>query len=149
MKLAYLIKRMIRDYFIIFAIVVMCISVMRFVFSTTEYYSLKDIFIFMLFSLVADLPSLILYSPEELPEKRMRLRIVIHFAVLEAVLLILANVMDLVNGTLTTVIFAIQIAVIYILVRLFTWMFDSKEASNINERIRALKNGSVEGPEDD
>lgn len=119
MKLADYIKRLIRDYFIIFAIIVISITVLRQIFLPDAYFELKDIFIYMICALVGDLPSLIFYSPKEISEKEMRLRIIIHFVVLETVLLILTNVMGWVNGILNTILFAFQIAVIYVLVHFF------------------------------
>ena len=145
MKLPDYIKKLIRDYFIIFAIIIICITVLRQVFSPYEYFELKDIFIYMIGALVGDLPSLILYSPKEMPEKEMRIRIIIHFVVLEAVLLTLANVMGLVTGILSTIFFAFQIAVIYALIRFLSWRDDRKAARRINEKLKAMKDGPEDG----
>jgi flagellar biosynthesis component FlhA len=149
MKLTDYIKRLIRDYFIIFAIVVICITVLRQIFSPDEYFELKDIFIYMICSLVADLASLILYSRKDIPEKEMRLRIIIHFVVLEAVLLTLTNVMGWVAGIPGTIILAFQIAVIYVLVGFLSWRDDKKTAHKINEKLKAMKDESRYGPEEE
>lgn len=149
MKLIDYIKKLIRDFFIIFAIIVICITVLRQIFSPGEYFELKDIFIYMICSLVADLASLIFYLPKEISEKAMRLRIIIHFVVLEAALLTLANVMGWVTGILNTVLLAFQIAVIYVLVRFLSWRDDRKTASRINEKLKAMKDQSVDGTEEE
>lgn len=147
MKLTDYIKKLIRDYFVIFAIVVICITVLRQIFSPDEYFELKDIFIYMICALAGDLPSLIFYSPKEISEKEMRLRLIIHFVVLEAVLLTLANVMGWVTGILNTILFAFQIAVIYVLLRFLSWMDDRKVAYRINEKLRVMNHESGDGPE--
>lgn len=149
MKLSDYIKKLIRDYFIIFAIVVICITVLRQIFSPDEYFELKDIFIYMICALAGDLPSLILYLPKEISEKAMRIRVIIHFVVLEAVLLILANVTGWVTGILSTTILAFQIAVIYGLVRLLSWSANRKTAHRINEKLKAMKDGSGYGFEEE
>lgn len=61
MKLTDYVKKLIRDYFIIFAIIVICITVLRQIFSPDEYFELKDIFVYMICALIGDLPSLIFY----------------------------------------------------------------------------------------
>jgi len=44
-----------------------------------------------------------------------------------------------VNSVLDGVILALQIAVIYIIVRLLSWQKDKKEAQKINEKLKAFK----------
>jgi hypothetical protein len=149
MKLTDYVKKLIRDYFIIFAIIVIFITVLRQIFSPDENFELKDIFIYMISALVGDLPSLILYSPEAISEKEMRLRIIIHFMVLEAVLLTLANVMGWVASIPGTIILAFQIALIYMLVRFLSWRDDRKIAHRINEKLKAMKDESGDGPEEE
>lgn len=149
MKLTDYIKKLIRDYFIIFAIVVISITVLRQIFSPDEYFELRDIFIYMTCSLVGDLPSLIFYSPKELSEKEMQLRIIIHFVVLEAVLLTFANVMGWVTGIQNTILFAFQIAVIYVMVRFLSWMDDRKTANRINEKLKTMKDESGDGSKEE
>ena len=69
----------------------------------------------------------------------MRLRLIIHFVVLEVVLLTLANVLGLVKGSLNTILFAVQIAVVYGAVRFLSWMDDTKTANGINEKLKRMK----------
>jgi hypothetical protein len=148
MKLSDYIKKLIRNYFIIFAIIIITITVLRQLFAPNEYLELKDIFIYMICALVGDLPSLIFYSPKEIPENEMRLRVVIHFVVLEAALLVLANVTGWVTGILNTAIVAIQIALIYLIVRSLSWMDDRKAANRINERLKAMRDETADGSEE-
>ena len=139
MELKDFIKKLFRNYFIIFAIVVICITLLRQIFSPHEYFELKDIYKYMICSLAADLLSLFFYSTKEISEKEMRLRIIIHFVALEAVLLTLANVMGWVVGSLSTIILAFQIAVISVIVRFLSWKDDSKVANRINGKLKAMK----------
>lgn len=143
MKLKEYLKELIRDFLIIFAIVVIFITVLRQIFSPNEHFELTDIFIYMICALAGDLPSLIFYSSKEISEKEMRLRIIIHFVVLEVVILTLANVMAWIRGPIDTLLLAIQIAVIYVLVRFLTWRDDRKSAHRINEKLKAMKEESM------
>jgi hypothetical protein len=93
----------------------------------------------MICSFIANLTSLILYSPKELSEKNIRIRIIIHFVTLEATLLITANVMGWVTGITNTILLAVQIALIYALVRFLSWVEDKKVANGINEKLMVIK----------
>ena len=148
MELKDFIKKLIRNYFIIFAIVVICITLLRQILSPHEYFELKDIYKYMICSLVADLLSLFFYSSKEITEKEMRLRILIHFVVLEAVLLTLANAMGWVNDSLSTIILAFQIAVISMIVRFLSWKDDSKVANRINGKLNEMKEELGDEPEE-
>lgn len=142
MKISAYLKKFIIAYFIIFALIVIGITVLRQIFAPDTYFELKDIYIYMICALVGDLPSFILYSSREISEKERRLRIIVHFVVLEAALLILANVMGWVIGLLSSSLLAFQIAVIYVLVRFLSWRDDRKDALRINQMLKALKEES-------
>ncbi|MGE5630686.1 MAG: DUF3021 family protein [Caulobacteraceae bacterium] len=149
MKLADFIKKLVRDYFTIFAVIVICITILRQIFAPNDYLELKDIYIYMICALAGDLPSLILYSRREIPEKEMRLRIILRFVVLEAVLLVLANVTGWVSGILNSVILAVEIAVIYLAARFLFWIDDRKATNSINEKLKAMKDETEGGPEEE
>jgi hypothetical protein len=140
MKLAGLARKGIRDYFIIFGVIVISITLLRQIFAPDTAFTLKDIYNYMLCALAGDLPGLILYSPGVQSEKEMRVRIVLHFVVLEAVILTLANVSGWVAGPAGTAILAVQVAVIYLFVRLLIWLDDRKVTQSINEKLKEMKN---------
>ena len=143
MRLKDHLRKLAQDYFTIFAVIVITLTILRQVFAPDTHFELKDIFIYMICALVADLPSLILYTPKEISEKEMRLRIILHFVVLEAALLVLGNVTGWVKGASSTVIFAIQIAVIYVVIRFLKWKGDSQSAQSINQRLQAMRDESA------
>ena len=140
MKLTDFIKRLIRNYFIIFAIIVIFLTILRQIFLPDSFFTVNDIYIYMLCSLAADLSSLILYSHRKIPEKEMRIRIILNFLVLESILLVLANVMGWISGIQNTIVLAVQIALIYVVIRFVLWMSDRKSAQSINEKLKTLKN---------
>ncbi len=139
MKLTDLIKKLVGDYFIIFTVIIVATTILRQIFLPDKYFALKDIFVCMVGALLGDLPTLIFYSQKELSEKEIRLRIVIHFLLLEAVLLTFGYIIGLVVGLENTIFFACQIAVIYVLVRFFRWVADSRDANSINKKLRTIK----------
>jgi hypothetical protein len=134
-----LLKGLIRNYFIIFALIVITLTILRRIFAPGTYFKISDIFTYMLCALLGDLPSLILYSTKELTEREMRLRIILHFLVLEVVIITFANVTGVVTGFLASVFLALQVAVIYAIGRFSIWNGDMKVADKINQRLKALK----------
>lgn len=144
MRFTDYLKTLVRDYFIIFAVIVLSITALRQIFVPEGYLMLSDIYNYM----VCALASLVFYSTKEIPQKEMNKRLVIHFFVLESALLVLANLVGWVNGMSNTLSLAVQIAVIYMLVRVVIWLGDRKSANNINEKLKMIKEESTTGYKD-
>ena len=139
MKFFEFVQKIIKNFFIIFASIIMIITLLRQMFYSDMAFDLKSIYIIMAFSFLSALTGFILYSPNDLSEKEMRIRIIIHFFTLEILLIVLGNAISLVNGTSEIIILALQIAVIYVIVRLLSWQIDKKDAKKINEKLKAFK----------
>jgi Ca2+/Na+ antiporter len=88
---------------------------------------------------MACLTSLIFYSKKKASEREMWIRRIIHFVVLEVVLLIFAKVTGRVNDIVDMVILVTQIAVIYVICRYLSWMNDKKAANRINEKLDKMR----------
>lgn len=138
MSLIDFIKRLVRSFFIIFAIVVIFMTLLRQVFTDQRVLELTDIYIYMICSLAADLTSFIMYSRRELSEREYRIRMLIQFVTLEAVLLALATVTGWVSGVQDTVVLAIQVAIVAVIVRFVSFRGDQKIADSINEKLKAM-----------
>ncbi|MFJ6209470.1 DUF3021 family protein [Lysinibacillus sp. NPDC092081] len=134
------VQKIIKNFFIIFASIIMIITLLRQMFYSDMAFDLNSIYIIMAFSFLSALTGFILYSPNDHSEKEMRIRIIIHFFTLEILLIVLGSAIHLVNGTSEIIVLALQIAVIYIIVRLLSWQNDKKDAKKINEKLKALKN---------
>lgn len=93
----------------------------------------------MAFAFLSGLTELILYAPKEISEKKMRMKLFIHFLTLEILLISLSSILGIVNSVQGVIILAVQIAIIYILVRVLSWQKDKKDAQKINEKLKALK----------
>ncbi|MDF9846820.1 MULTISPECIES: DUF3021 family protein [unclassified Paenibacillus] len=124
---------------IIFASVIIIITVLRSIFDPDEAYDLITVYIIMGFSLFCTLTGIILYTPDGVSERNMRIRVIVHFAALEVILVSLAAVTGMVKGFLPTALLVVQIAAVYGIVRLLSWQEDKKEAEQINEKLRLLK----------
>lgn len=140
MKYSRLIKEILRDFLIIFASIMIIITILRQFFDPDASFELKTVFTIMAFSLLGALTGIILYTPSPISENKMRLRVIFHFIFLEALLISLAVLLNLVNGVFGILLLALQIAAGYAIVRVLTFNHDKKEAQQINERLKAFKN---------
>lgn len=132
-------QKIIKNFFIIFASIIMIITLLRQMFYPDMAFDLNSIYIIMAFAFLSALTRFILYSPNDLSEKKMRIRIIIHFFTLEILLIAISSAFNLINSTSEVIILALQIAVIYIIVRLLSWQNDKKDAKKINEKLKAFK----------
>lgn len=139
MKTAKFVQKLIKDFLIIFASIIIMITILRQIYYPHMAFDLKSIYIIMAFSFLSALMGFILYSPNEISEKHMRIRMAIHFFSLEILLISLGSLFEIVNHVSEGIILALQIAFIYIIVRLLSWQNDKKEAQKINEKLKALR----------
>ncbi|MBS4196358.1 DUF3021 family protein [Lederbergia citri] len=139
MKRTKFVQKMIKDFLIIFALIMIVLTFLRQIYYPTMTFDLKSIYIIMAFSFLSALTEFILYSPRDISEKKMRIKMAIHFFTLEILLISLGSLFGIVNRPSDVIIMAVQIAVIYILVRLISLQKDKKEAEKINEKLKAFK----------
>ncbi len=144
MNISKFIQEMMRKFLLIFALIIIVMTILRQIYDPDLAFDLKSIYIIMAFSFVSVLIGFILHAPSDISEKQMRIRIAVHFSALEMLLIVLAIVMGIVNSASQAAILALQIAGIYILVRLLSWKKDQKEAEDINEKLRAFKRDAYE-----
>lgn len=144
MKTSEFVQKIVNDFLIIFASIIIMITILRQMYYPNLAFDLNSIYIIMVFSFLSALIGLILYSPNDISEKKMRIRMAIHFFTLEILLITLGSIIGIVNSALDGIILALQIAVIYLLVRLLSWQKDKKEAKKINEKLKAFKKDAFE-----
>lgn len=145
MRLSQFIQKIFKDFLIIFASIIIILTILRQIYYPNTVFDLKSIYIIMAFSLCSALIGFILYSSNILSENKMRLRIIFHFLTLEVLLITFGVVFHLVTSLAEGLILAVQIAAIYILVRFLSWRFDKKDAQQINEKLKAIKKGNGQG----
>lgn len=144
MKLSEFIQNIIRNFLIIFASIIIIITILRQIYYPNMAFDLMSIYIIIAFSFLSALTGFILYSPNEISEKKMRIKMVIHFFTLEILLITLGSILGILKSGLDVIIIALQIAVIYIIVRLLSWKNDIKEAQKINEKLKTFKKNDNE-----
>lgn len=130
------IRQLMRDYFVIFGILIIG-SVLL---TPPNTINRDYILLAMVFAAIGDLPSIVFWSRSELNENSRRWRMIIHFILLEAVILIFGDIMGIISGVVEYLTLAIEIIVIYVIVKFITWRSDLATAKKINEKLKNLKN---------
>jgi len=134
-----IVQKIVKDFLTIFASIIIIITILRQIFYPELAFDLLSIYIIMAFSFLSALMGLMLYLAHDISETKMRIRIVLHFFTLELLLIALASGLDIVNNITEVIILALQIAFIYIFIRLLSWKNDKKEARKINEKLKTFK----------
>lgn len=132
MKIIDLARQFIKDYFIIFGILII-----GSVFLTPPETINRDyVLLTMTFAAVGDLPSLVFWSKSELTDQSRKWRTIVHFLLLETLILVYAGMTGIVTGVIEYAVFALQILIIYGLVRVITWRSDLSTANKINKELK-------------
>lgn len=130
-----LFSKMLRNYFIIFSVIILLTAVLN----PTHAFTFRIIILAALFALAGDLTNLVYYSKKELSHKSRYIRKVIHFLLLEVVIVTLGNIIGQVSGVKQSAILALEVLVICMLVLLITWLIDRKTAKDINKQLENMR----------
>ncbi len=140
MKKTNLFSSMVRDYFIIFTAIILVTALLN----PSHAFTFREILLSALFALAGDLPALVYYTRKELSYKSKCIRTVVHFVLLEAVIITFGNVMGQVSEVRESVLLALEVLLIYVLVIFVTWLIDRKTAKDINQQLANLRSGRKE-----
>lgn len=135
-----ILKEMIRHFFIIYTGAVFGTFIYCFIFDRDAVFGI-DYFIQVFFmSVFGDLPLLIFYSNKELTQVQMKRRHVLHFFIIEIVLLVVGKWFGLYGDTLAEAgVFFAVVAFVYFLVFIFGYLMNAATADEINKRIEERK----------
>ncbi len=128
------VKEFIKDYFVIFGVIILLTLLLVPDFE----FSRRSLSLIAAAALLGDFPGLILYDTDQLSLKSFRIRLIIHFLLIEVVILIFGCLMGIVTSATQSLIFSAEIAVIYLLVRLICWSGDKNTVNKINQRLKEL-----------
>ena len=107
-------------------------------------FSVDYFFWMILFSLAGDVPLLLFYSKKELSEKQWMIRKILHFLVLELLLLGIGNMLEMYEDVLSGVMFALTVAAVYLLVCAIGHQSNRQLAVKLNRRLEKLREDDAE-----
>ena len=94
-----------------------------------------------LFSLCADLPTVIYYSRNELSRKQWWIRTAIHTALVEIVLLTAGYLLGMYSGILGFILFFFVVLGVDLIVRAVSYLNDKNTADEINAQLQRVRRG--------
>lgn len=127
------------EYFIITTCVTAAIAILGLSLDPAAKLGYEAYFSPLLFGLVSLVPSLATYSRKELPFRQALIRKLLHFALLEAMLVAFGHWVGILHGVGDTASFALAVFIVYLAVNLISWHLDSREASEINKTLKTLQ----------
>ncbi len=139
MSLKAFMKRCLMEYFIITTCVTAAIGVLGLSLDPTAKIGYEGYFSPLIFGLVSLVPSIATYSRKELPFRQALIRKIVHFALLETMLVVFGHWAGILHGVNDTTYFTLAVFAVYLAVNLVSWQLDSKEASEINKTLRSLQ----------
>ena len=139
MSLKAFLKRCLMEYFIITTCVTAAIGILGLSLDPAAKFGYEAYFSPLLFGLVSVVPSIATYSRKELTLRQTLVRKLLHFALLEAMLIAFGHWAGVLHGFGETVYFAFAVCIVYLAVNLISWHLDSREAGEINKTLKALQ----------
>lgn len=139
MSLKAFLRKCLMEYFIITTCVTAAIGILGLSLDPTAKFGYEAYFSPFVFALVSLLPSMVTYSRRELTFRQTLVRKLLHFALLEALLITFGHWAGVMHGFGDTICFALAVFIVYLAVILIGWYLDSREATEINETLKALQ----------
>ena len=136
MEIRKILKMMMRNYLLIYAGSMISTWVFCIIFEPDACFDLNYFAWMMIFAACGDLPVLVFYSRKKLTEKQWKIRFAIHLILLEIVLLTFAYFAKMYQTFRQGFLFAILIFAVYLIIRLFEYRSDKKDAEKMNMKIQ-------------
>lgn len=130
-----LIKEFIRDYFVIFGVLI----IGSIIFTPSDTINRDYVLLAMGFAAIGNLPSIMFWSKVELSESSRRLRSIIHFILVLSLMLTFGVITGIVSEFAECFIFAIEIIIVYGVVKFIVYQGDISTATTINKKLKKLR----------
>lgn len=132
-------KKVLMNYFIIVTGVTIVIAVLGMNFSPDMKLGYEAFLSPLIYGAIASLLTYIFYSKKELTFRQMLLRRILHFMLLEIILMGFGYFAGLLDGVGITIMFSISIFAVYLFKMAISWIVDSKTAGDINVGLKRLQ----------
>ena len=135
MKSNEILANIIRNFFVIFGVIVLITALLN----PSYEFSSNEIMLVVVFALLSDLTALVFWAQNELSDNSRIKRRVLHFLLIEIIVLSFGNILGFVSGITQNIIFGIEIVGIYAIVSWVDWLIDKKTANNINDKLKKMR----------
>lgn len=142
----FFVKKIMISFFVSVTCICAAMTLIGMVFETDTRFGYEAFLSPLIFGAVSTLPSLVQYSKKELSIRQTAVRNVIHFILLEAVILLILYLGGMLTSISMAVSLGISIFVIDLTVNLVLWINDKRTAKEFNDALKKLQSdyGTVE-----
>lgn len=134
-SLKEIIKEVIKDFFIITVAMLFVVSLANSI-ALIDYYPPDFPWIVMGTGAVTSLPSLLFYFKEEPTKRQYRIRIAIHFCVIQAIVMTEGFLLNWYTNLLMALVIFAMITAVYLLTFIFSYITSTNTANSINESLK-------------
>ena len=135
----FFVKKIMMSFFISVTCICAAMTLIGMVFETDARFGYEAFLSPLIFGAVATFPSLVQYSKKELSLRQTAVRNVIHFILLEAVILSILYFGGMLTNISMAVSLGISIFVIDLTVNLVLWINDKRTAKEFNDALKKLQ----------
>ncbi len=139
MSFVEFLKKTLMNFFIIVTAITVATAILGITYYPRATFGYEAYYSPIIFGALASLPSFVLYSNRELTLKQMLVRRILHFIILELILLGFGLISGLFNSTEVALTFALSVFIIYLFTNVIKWIMDSKTADEINQGLKRIQ----------
>lgn len=140
----FFVKKVMLSFYISVTFIVLAMAIVGLVFEPDIRMGYEAFFSPLIFGAIATFPKLITYSREELSVRQTLIRNILHFLLLEVLILGSLYFTEVLTSVSMTVSLAVTILIIYISVSAIMWINDKKTALEFNNALRIYQTSNLE-----
>lgn len=138
----FLVKKVMMSFFVSTTCITAAMALVGMIFDPATRFGYEVLLSPLLFGTVASLPMLVKYSRNELSLKQTVVRNVIHFVLLEVIILSILYFVGVLTTISMMVSLGVSIFVIDITVNLVLWVNDKKTAKEFNDALKTMQSNN-------
>jgi len=141
----FLIKKVMMSFFVTITCITVTMALMGIIFEPDTRFGYEAFLSPLIFGALASLLLLVKYSKRELSLKQAVIRSIIHFVLLEVVILSVLTFEGLLTSMSMTISLGVSIFIIDLTVNLVLWINDKRTAKEFNDALKRLQNDCSAG----
>jgi hypothetical protein len=136
----FFVKKVMMSFFVSVTCICVAMALIGMIFEPDTRFGYEAFLSPLILGMVASIPLLVKYSNNDLSMKQMAIRNVIHFILLEAIILSILYFGGILTNMSMTISLGVSIFVIDLTVILVLWINDKKTAKEFNDALKRLQN---------
>ena len=136
--------KMVITHFFVITVAVLFFTTLSNTIDGVEEYPIFFIWQVFITGIVSALPSIIFYSKKELTKRQWKLRYVIHFILIESIILTEGRIFNWYSNFLSALVIVLIVVFVYIVVFTYSYFIDFNDAQKVNSALRTFNKDEEE-----